>query len=106
MCIRDSSRCVPCFELGGDFYDFIQLGSQLGVAIGDVVGKGIAASLLMASVRAALHAHAEVIYDIDRIIARVNATMVRQTLDNEFVTMFYGVIDPVSRRLTYCKAGH
>ena len=101
-----ASRCVPCFELGGDFYDFIQLGSQLGVAIGDVVGKGIAASLLMASVRAALHAHAEVIYDIDRIIARVNATMVRQTLDNEFVTMFYGVIDPVSRRLTYCNAGH
>ncbi len=101
-----ASRYVPCFELGGDFYDFIDLGTQIGIAIGDVVGKGIAASLLMASVRAALHAHAENIYDIDRIITCVNATMVRQTLDNEFVTLFYGVLDPATRRITYCNAGH
>ena len=100
------ARYEPSLELGGDFYDFIRLDGNIGVAVGDVVGKGIAASLLMASVRAALRAYAQDIYDLDEVIARVNVTMTRETLDKEFTTLFYGVLDPVSRRLTYCNAGH
>ena len=47
-----AARYVPSFELGGDFYDFIELNGHLGLVVGDVVGKGIAAALLMAAVRA------------------------------------------------------
>lgn len=101
-----AARYVPSAELGGDFYDFINLNGNLGVALGDVVGKGVAASLLMASVRASLRAYAQDLYDIDEIIRRVNVSLSRDTLDNEFATLFYGVIDPANKRLTYCNAGH
>ena len=101
-----AGRYDPCFELGGDFYDVIPLGDDFGVVVGDVVGKGIAASLLMASVRASMRAHAESIYDIDRIIARTNVLLTHDTLDNEFATVFYGTFDRGRRKLTYCSAGH
>ena len=101
-----AARYVPSFELGGDFYDFIDLEGNIGVGIGDVVGKGVAASLLMASVRASLRAYAQDVYDIDEIISRVNTALVRDTLDKEFATLWYGVFDPQTRRLTYCNAGH
>lgn len=101
-----AARYVPSAELGGDFYDFISLNGNLGIALGDVVGKGVAASLLMASVRASLRAYAQDLYNIDEIIRRVNVALSRDTLDNEFATLFYGVLDPVSKRLTYCNAGH
>lgn len=101
-----AARYVPSFELGGDFYDFIDLEGNLGVAVGDVVGKGVAASLLMASVRASLRAYAQDVYDLDEIISRVNIALCRDTLDNEFATLWYGVLDPKTLRLTYCNAGH
>lgn len=101
-----AARYVPSFELGGDFYDVIDLDGHIGIAIGDVVGKGVAASLLMASVRSSLRAYAQDVYDLDEIIARVNNALVRDTLDNEFATVWYGVFDPETLRLTYCNAGH
>jgi phosphoserine phosphatase RsbU/P len=101
-----AARYVPSFELGGDFYDVIDLDGHIGIAIGDVVGKGIAASLLMASVRASLRAYAQDVYDLDEIISRVNIALTRDTLDNEFATVWYGVFDPDTLRLTYCNAGH
>ena len=93
-------------ELGGDFYDFIGLDNNLGIVVADVVGKGVAASLLMASVRSSLRAFTQDIYDLDEVMARVNRAMVRDTLDNEFATLFYGVFSPQTRRLTYCNGGH
>lgn len=101
-----AARYVPSMELGGDFYDFINLEDNLGVAIGDVVGKGVAASLLMASVRASLRAYAQDVYDLDEVIARVNTAMCRDTLASEFATLWYGVLNPETLRLTYCNAGH
>jgi len=98
---------APCFELGGDFYDFIEFGtSTLGIAVADVVGKGLPASLLMASVRAAIRAYANDIYDLDEIIARVNRAMVADTRSNEFITLWYGTLNYARRQLTYCAAGH
>jgi len=97
---------IPTLELSGDFYDLIQLNGHIGIAIGDVVGKGVAASLLMASVRSSLRAYAQDLYDISQIIHRVNVLLTRDTLDNEFATLFYGVLDPDTNRLTYCNAGH
>jgi len=100
------ARYIPSFELGGDFYDLMDLGGHLGFFVGDVAGKGVAAALLMASVRASLRAHASERYHIDEVLTRVNDHLVRDTLPNEFVTVFYGVIDPRTLRLTYCSAGH
>ncbi|MFW6059088.1 MAG: SpoIIE family protein phosphatase [Phycisphaeraceae bacterium] len=101
-----AARYVPSFELGGDFYDFIDLDGHLGIAVGDVVGKGVAASLLMASVRASLRAYAQDLYDLDEVISRVNHALCHDTLDNEFATLWYGVFDPVGLRVTFCNAGH
>lgn len=101
-----AARYVPSFELGGDFYDFIELSGHLGVVVGDVVGKGIAAALLMASVRSSLRAHAQEVYDLDEVVRRVNQALCRDTRDYEFASLWYGVIDPAKWRLTYCSAGH
>ncbi len=97
----------PTFEVGGDFFDFVHLpGGNMGVAVADVVGKGVPASLLMASMRSALRVYAYFTYDIDRIMAEVNKHVCRETTIGEFVTVFYGVLTPDGKRLTYCNAGH
>ncbi|MFN3166709.1 MAG: SpoIIE family protein phosphatase [Phycisphaeraceae bacterium] len=104
--VEIAATYVPSQDLGGDFYDFIGLGGSTGIAIGDAVGKGVAASLLMASVRASLRAYAHDLYDLDVVIDRVNRALDRDTLDNEFATLWYGTIDHQRKRLTYCNAGH
>ncbi len=97
----------PSAELGGDFYDFIEFpDGGLGVPIADVAGKGVPASLTMASVRAALRAHARGIYDLDVIMTELNRHIYRDAQLREFVTCFYGVLDARSRRFTFCNAGH
>jgi sigma-B regulation protein RsbU (phosphoserine phosphatase) len=101
-----AAHYAPSFHLGGDFYDFLELGGHLGVLIGDVVGKGVPAALLMSAVRASLRAHAQDQYHIDEVLSRVNKALCRDTLDNEFATAWYGVMDPHTLRLTYCGAGH
>lgn len=101
-----AARYTPCFALGGDFYDLFELGGHLGIAVGDVVGKGFPAAMLMAHVRASLRAHANDLYDLDEVISLTNKAVCRDTLINEFATLFYGVIDPKTLRMTYCNAGH
>lgn len=101
-----AAHYAPSFDLGGDFYDFLELGGHLGILIGDVAGKGVPAALLMSSVRASLRAHAQDLYHIDEVLSRVNNALVRDTLDNEFATVWYGVADPTTLNLTYCSAGH
>jgi sigma-B regulation protein RsbU (phosphoserine phosphatase) len=107
---RDLSfGCIysPTLEVGGDFFDFIDLPrGNLGFCIADVVGKGISAALMMASARAALRAHAHSIYHLDDIMSLVNRHMCRDGRIGEFVTLFYGVFSPDGKRLTYCNAGH
>src|SRR5204863_7721598 len=98
---------VPCFELGGDLFDFIPLPyDNVGLVIADVSGKGIPASLIMATVRAALRAQVDNVYYLYEIMRRVNTMLVRDTKTSEFVTLFYGVLDARNRRLTYSNAGH
>jgi len=98
---------VPCFELGGDFYDFIDLPpDNMGVAICDVAGKGVRASLLMASIRASLRAHATNIYGMEHVLSRVNRDLCDDKLTSDFATLFYGVLDYRTRRFTYANAGH
>jgi len=98
---------VPTFELSGDFYDFLDLPpDNLGIAISDVVGKGVRASLLMASTRASLRAHALNIYDMSKVLGMVNRDLCADTLSSDFATLFYGVLDVKTHRLTYANAGH
>lgn len=102
-----ASVYVPCFELGGDFYDFIPLPyDNVGLVVADVSGKGVPASLTMASVRAALRAEVDNVYYLYEVIRRLNLMIHRDTKTTEFVTLFYGVLDGSNRRLTYCNAGH
>ena len=97
----------PCFTLGGDLFDFIPLpDNNVGIVVADVSGKGVPASLIMASVRAALRAQADNVYYLGEILRRLNVMLVRDTKSTEFVTLFYGVLDVNNRRLTYCNAGH
>src|SRR3954471_23263870 len=102
-----ASVYVPCFTLGGDFYDFIPLpGDNLGLAIADVSGKGVPASLIMASVRAFLRAQVDNVYFLNEVVRRINLMLCRDTKPTEFVTLFYGGPAARARRLTYCNAGH
>ena len=101
--------CVydPSLEVGGDFYDFIETpNAGVGVCIADVVGKGIPAALMMASVRSALRAHATLTPEIESIMVQVNRHMYRDTLVSEFATMFYGVFSRNGKSFSYSNAGH
>jgi len=102
-----AARYVPCYTLGGDFYDIIPLpDDNVGLVVADVSGKGVPASLIMASVRAALRAHVDNVYYLYEVIRRVNLMLFRDTRTEEFVTLFYGVFNAKNKRLTYCNAGH
>jgi sigma-B regulation protein RsbU (phosphoserine phosphatase) len=102
-----SSVYVPAFTLGGDFFDFIPLpDDNVGLVVADVSGKGVPASLIMASVRAALRSEVNNVYYLYEVLRRLNVMLCRDTKDSEFVTLFYGVYNAATRRLTYCSAGH
>jgi sigma-B regulation protein RsbU (phosphoserine phosphatase) len=98
---------VPSLAVGGDLHDWIELpGGNVGVAVGDVAGKGVPGAILMASVRAALRAQAEHVYALEHVMRRVNLGLTRDTEPAEFATLFYGVLDSGARRFTYANAGH
>ena len=102
-----ASTYVPCFALGGDLFDFMPLPEgNLGLVVADVSGKGVPASLTMASVRASLRAYVDNVYYLYEVMHRVNLMLCRDTRPGEFVTLFYGVLDAKTRRFTYCNAGH
>ncbi len=89
----------PCYEIGGDYYDFIQRDNgKLIVALGDVSGKGPSAALLMSSLHAAVHAHSDTHNSLAKTIGAVNRYLVDSTPANRFVTLFYAELDPKNRR--------
>ncbi len=101
-----AARYEASFELGGDFYDIVDLEGSTGIIIGDVVGKGVAAALLMSATRAFIRAHLRREPSIARAVERVNRALVRDTLDNEFVTALLVSFDHTTRELRLCSAGH
>ncbi|MBC8234529.1 SpoIIE family protein phosphatase [bacterium] len=103
-----AADCIFCrYGIGGDFYDFIPISERyLGIAIADVVGKGVPSAILMSETRAALRAQVENIHHPDEIIERVNRTLYRDTRPTEFVTMFYCRLDINQKTLAYTNAGH
>ncbi|MCB9845971.1 MAG: SpoIIE family protein phosphatase [Phycisphaeraceae bacterium] len=100
------ARYEPCYAIGGDFYDLFDVGGRLALAIGDAVGNGIAAALLMSGVRSSLRAHAARGLPAESVVELTNRAMCLDSLESEFVTLWYAELDPQTRRLTYCSAGH
>jgi phosphoserine phosphatase RsbU/P len=101
-------RCRTALGVGGDYYDFLALPEgKLGVALGDVSGKGIAAALTMASLQASLRADAmRAGNDIAGLITRVNSMLYDASTEDRYATLFYAQYDPATHRLSYVNAGH
>ena len=98
---------VPCYEVGGDYYDFVAIDAdRIGVVIADVSGKGIGASLLMASLRAALLAEVHPGYELGRMAARLSDFVFKSSGPSSFITFFFGELDRRTGELRYINAGH
>ena len=94
-------------EVGGDFYDFIELSDgRLGVVVGDVTDKGVPAALVMASTRSVLRASAQRLVDPGKVLRRVNEQLVPDMPPKMFVTCLYGVLEPDTGRFVFANAGH
>jgi serine phosphatase RsbU (regulator of sigma subunit)/anti-sigma regulatory factor (Ser/Thr protein kinase) len=97
----------PAREVGGDFYDFIELpDGRLGLVVGDVTDKGVPAALVMAATRSVLRASAQRLIEPGAVLQRVNEHLVPDIPENMFVTCLYGVLDLGSGRLVFANAGH
>jgi sigma-B regulation protein RsbU (phosphoserine phosphatase) len=101
-------KCRTALGVGGDYYDFLALpAGKLGVALGDVSGKGIAAALMMASLEASLRAEAaRAGGDLGQMIGRVNQLIYDASAEDRYATLFYAEYDPAQHLLTYVNAGH
>jgi len=97
----------PANDVGGDLIDYLDLDERgLGIALGDVSGKGLGAALLMAKLQATLRAIAPEVPSLERLGARINEILHRDGLENRFATLFYLEILPGSEHLRYLNAGH
>jgi sigma-B regulation protein RsbU (phosphoserine phosphatase) len=95
-----------CEAVGGDFYDFIDFpDGRVGFAVGDVSGKGIGASLLMASVHSTLHTEATEGRSPGAVLRKVNLALLERKEQSRFVCLFYAVADTEGRKVTYANAG-
>ncbi len=104
---RLSGRADACRAVGGDYFDYILgSGDRVGLAIGDVSGKGMAAALLMASVQAVFRTLAESETTPATLISALNKQLIRSANPNKFVSFFYGELDRAAGSLRYVNAGH
>jgi serine phosphatase RsbU (regulator of sigma subunit) len=102
-----AGRALPCLEVGGDYFDVVALDDRrLGLAVGDVSGKGVGAALLMASLRAYLRAELDHTSDLAVLGRRLNEFTCESCDRHSFITFFYTEIDRDSGALRYVNAGH
>ena len=98
---------ISCRAVGGDYYDYIEMpAGRIAIGLGDVAGKGLPAALLMTSFQASLRALSELDLPPGDTISRLNRLLCRALPDNRFVTFFYAVLDPSTRKLQFVNAGH
>jgi phosphoserine phosphatase RsbU/P len=109
--------CLPARVVSGDYYDFLPLGkNELGLAVGDICGKGISAALLMANLQATLRSNVINLWrnnnslngkrTVAEIVRNLNNQIFSYTSANKFATFFYAVYNDSQKTLTYCNAGH
>ena len=99
---------VPARRIGGDYYDFVEVRDrELGIALADVSGKGVAAALIMSVVQASLRIiSSEADVSPPRLVARMNEFVYRSTPASKYATFFYAQVDEQGRKLRYVNAGH
>ena len=100
--------CRPALAVGGDYYDFLpRPDGSVGIALGDISGKGISASLMMASLHALMRGQlAAGMADLSTLISNTNRLIYEASTANRYATFFYGEYDPVTRKMVYVNAGH
>jgi serine phosphatase RsbU (regulator of sigma subunit)/predicted enzyme related to lactoylglutathione lyase len=100
--------CIQARQVGGDYYDFLDLGRErLGLVIGDIAGKGIAAALLMANLQANLRSQCAIALDQPQHFLRsVNQLFFENTADSAYATLFFAEYDDRAGRLRYANCGH
>jgi phosphoserine phosphatase RsbU/P len=103
-----AGMCIQARAVGGDYYDFLNLGHErLGLVIGDIAGKGIAAALLMANLQANLRSQCAIALDQpQRLMRSVNQLFYENTVESAFATLFFADYDDQARRLRYVNCGH
>jgi sigma-B regulation protein RsbU (phosphoserine phosphatase) len=102
-----AARSIPAQMVGGDYFDFIDVaGTGMAICLGDVSGKGLPASLLMANLQATLRGQTFLNAPVHESVGRSNTLMFQSTDPEKFATLFYGVLDYESHKLAYCNAGH
>jgi serine phosphatase RsbU (regulator of sigma subunit) len=100
--------CSQARHVGGDYYDFLDLGrGRLGLVIGDIAGKGMAAALLMANLQANFRSQCAIAADEPRRFLRsVNQLFCENTADGDYATFLYAEYDDETRKLRYANCGH
>ncbi len=100
--------CVQARQVGGDYYDFLNLGQErLGLVVGDIAGKGIAAALLMANLQANLRSQCAIALEHpQRFLESVNQLFFENTIESAYATLFFAEYDNRTRRLRYANCGH
>ena len=100
--------CIQARQVGGDYYDFLDLGKErFGLVIGDIAGKGIAAALLMANLQANLRSQCAIAFDKPRcFLQAVNELFCENTTDSAYATLFFAQYDDQTQRLRYANCGH
>jgi len=102
-----SSISIPAVEAGGDYFDFVKLsGDKIGIAIGDVSGKGVGAAIYMTLTKGILQAHAEEDASPKNVLGKVNRLLYKTIEKNSFVSMFYAILDVNNHKILYSRAGH
>jgi phosphoserine phosphatase RsbU/P len=103
-----AAKCRPARAVGGDYYDLFALpGERLGISVGDVSGKGIPASLLMASLQAFVRGQAFISNQtVSKLISNVNQLVYQASPDGQYATFVYAQYDAATRKLIYSNGGH
>jgi serine phosphatase RsbU (regulator of sigma subunit) len=98
---------APCRTVGGDYYGFVTYpGGRVGLALGDVSGKGMPAALMVMAFEARLRVLAEDEDSAANVVSRLNKVTCENCPSNRFITFFFGILDPASGQLAYANAGH
>jgi serine phosphatase RsbU (regulator of sigma subunit)/predicted enzyme related to lactoylglutathione lyase len=103
-----AGMCIQARQVGGDYYDFLNLGRErLGLVIGDISGKGIAAALMMANLQANMRSQCAIAVDQPRrLLQSVNRLFYENTTDSAYATLFFAEYDDRENRLRYVNCGH
>jgi serine phosphatase RsbU (regulator of sigma subunit)/DNA-binding NarL/FixJ family response regulator len=103
-----SGDCIPARMVGGDYYDFLDMGpGEVGLVLADVSGKGVAAALLMANLQGALHSNRQLtVSELPGWLASVNRHFYQHTENHRYATAFFGCYGDAGRKLRYVNCGH